>query len=123
MTHFVIILHFARCNIKFFFMNPKNKPKQAFFNQVKGVVRSLDLDQAVIAQKIGMSQANVSKALNGGNEKALLKIIDLLAQEYNISNFDAHLAANPETELQQIKAELVEIKTTLLELKALIEKK
>ncbi len=104
-------------------MNQKNKHHETFFNQVKGVVRSLDLDQALLAQKIGVSQANVSKALNGGNEKTLLKIIDFLAEEYNISNFNEHLAANPETELQQIKMELVEIKTTLQELKALIEKK
>lgn len=90
------------------------------YSQVKGVIRSLGLDQAQLAEKLGLNQANISKALNGGNEKTFKRIIDLLEVEYGVTSLNQHLESAVGNDLLEIKQELKEIKEGIEELKQMI---
>lgn len=90
------------------------------YNKVKGVIRSLELDQAQLAQKLELNQANISKALNGGNEKTFQRIIQLLENEYGITSLNQHLESAVGNDLVEIKNELKEIKEGIEALKKMI---
>ncbi len=103
-------------------MAEKDTPRNALFTQVKGVIKSLGLDQMVLAEKLGVNQANVSKALNGGNEKTFQRIVNLLENEYGVTSLNQHMESAVGNDISEIKAELQAIKGTLEELKMMIGK-
>lgn len=103
-------------------MTEKDTSRNALFTQVKGVIKSLGLDQMVLAEKLGVNQANVSKALNGGNEKTFQRIVNLLENEYGVTSLNQHMESAVGNDISEIKAELQAIKGTLEELKTMIGK-
>ena len=103
-------------------MAEKDTSRNALFTQVKGVIKSLGLDQMVLAEKLGVNQANVSKALNGGNEKTFQRIVNLLENEYGVTSLNQHMESAVGNDISEIKAELQAIKGTLEELKTMIGK-
>jgi predicted transcriptional regulator len=94
-------------------MPKKNLFDTNLYNQVKGVIRSLNLDQNVLAEKLGVNQANISKALNGANEKTFQRIIDFLESEHGITSFSQHLESSLSNDIVSIKEELIDIKASL----------
>jgi transcriptional regulator with XRE-family HTH domain len=103
-------------------MPGKDTSSNALFTQVKGVIRSLGLDQMLLAEKLGVNQTNISKALNGGNEKTFQRILNLLETEYEVTSLNQHLESAVGNDISEIKAELQAIKSTLEELKTMIGK-
>lgn len=107
-------------------MPRKNNFDPNLYSQVKGVIKSLNLDQNILAEKLGVNQANISKALNGSNEKTFQRIIDLLESEYGIASFSQHLESSLSNDILLIKEELKTIKATLenglAELKEMMQK-
>lgn len=101
-------------------ISEKDTSRDALFTQVKGVIKSLGLDQMVLAEKLGVNQTNVSKALNGGNEKTFQRIVNLLETEYGVTSLNQHLESAVGNDISEIKAELQAIKGTLEELKLMI---
>ncbi len=83
------------------------------YNQVKGVIKSLNLDQSVLAEKLGMKQTTVSKALNGSNEKTFQRIVELLETEYGVTSFNQHLEASLSKDIAEIKEELKGLREAL----------
>lgn len=94
-------------------MPKENQLHTPIYNQVKAVMKSLNLDQAQLAEKLDLTQASVSKALNGGNEKTFQRIVNLLESEYGVASLNQHLETAVGNDIAEIKAELQEIKATL----------
>jgi transcriptional regulator with XRE-family HTH domain len=102
-------------------MTKKNSYSPEFYTKLKGVVKSLGLDQAGLAEKIGSNPASISKALNGSNEKTLHSIIQLLEREYGITSLNQHLESSLDQGISTIRSELQDIKTTLSRMEQNIE--
>ncbi len=101
--------------------------EQMVYLRVKGILKTLAINQKDLSKRFGLAQGVVSLALNGGNEKTFRKITDLLVQEYGI---DPQLIFG-ETErgdkimnqLDAIQAELAELRSEIRELKSLVQPK
>ncbi|AEE50268.1 helix-turn-helix domain-containing protein [Haliscomenobacter hydrossis] len=94
-------------------MLEEKKIDDLIYNQVKAVMKSLNLDQAQLAEKLSLTQASVSKALNGSNEKTFQRIIHLLETEYGVASLNQHLESAVGNDIAEIKKELGGIKQTL----------
>lgn len=92
----------------------------SIYHQVKAVMKSLNIDQAQLGEKLDLTQASVSKALNGGNEKTFKRIIELLGNEYGITSLNQHLESAVGNDIAAIKSDLQEIKEELKELRKII---
>ena len=79
--------------------------------RAKSVLKSLNVDQNVLAEKLGLTQAAVSLALNGKNEKTFLRIVALLEKEYGI--MPADIFDDPQTVSQGLQEQLAEINEKL----------
>lgn len=101
-------------------MNEK-KTESSIFHQVKAIMKSLNLDQAQLGDKLGITQASVSRALNGNNEKTFQKIIQLLESDYGVTSLNQHLESAVGNDLLEIKKELQEIKEGITRLKEIKE--
>ena len=84
--------------------------------RVKTAIKSLNLDQQQLAEKLGLTQAAVSKALNGKSDRSFQRLLVLLSTEYGVS-FDAVPKAVENEDLEAIRNELKEIKQGIEELK------
>lgn len=73
----------------------------------------MNLDQSVLAEKLGMKQTTVSKALNGSNEKTFQRIVELLETEYGVTSFNQHLEASLSKDIAEIKEELKGLREAL----------
>lgn len=93
------------------------------FSRARAILKSLDVDQNVIADKFGINQSSVSLALNGKNEKTFLRIVALLEKEYGVAPAD--ILEDPKTVSQGLQEQLAEIKAELAasrqELKQVLE--
>lgn len=58
------------------------------YSRTRAILKSLNLDQHVIADKFGIKQSSISVALNGKNEKTFLRIVALLEKEYGVNSAD-----------------------------------
>lgn len=104
------------------------------YSRVRAILKSLNVDQNVIAEKFGVNQSSISLALNGKNEKTFLRIVALLEKEYGVNPTDIFeepkiISQNIQDQLAEIKAELAasreELKQVLEgmeELKGLLKK-
>ena len=81
------------------------------FTRAKGVLKTLNVDQSVLAEKLGITQASVSLALNGKSEKTFLRIVGLLEKEYGV--MPADIFDDPQTVNQGLQEQLAEIKADL----------
>lgn len=84
--------------------------------RVKTAIKSLNLDQQQLAEKLGLTQAAISKALNGKSDRSFQRLLVLLSDEYGVS-FDAVPKTVENEDLEAIKNELKEIKQGIEELK------
>lgn len=83
---------------------PKKAPIDlTVHTRVKEALKSLNLDQTTVAQKLDVTQTMVSMALRGTNEKTFLRLLALLKNEYNLEFNETPI---PENNLEAIKAEL-----------------
>jgi predicted transcriptional regulator len=83
---------------------PKKKPIDlSVHTQVKKALKSLNLDQTTVAQKLDVTQTMVSMALRGANQKTFLRLLVLLKNEYNLEFNENQVV---ETDIDVIKAEL-----------------
>lgn len=90
------------------------------YNEVKSAIKSLNLDQYQLAEKLGITQAAISKALNGKSDRSFQRLIALLSNEYGM-NFTTQQHADLETlreELQEIKESIEELKDMIRNLKS-----
>lgn len=81
------------------------------YGRTRAILKSLDVDQHVIADKFGIKQSSISLALNGKNEKTFLRIVALLEKEYGVN--PAAIFEEPKTMGQNIQDQLDEIKAEL----------
>ncbi|AEE54590.1 hypothetical protein [Haliscomenobacter hydrossis] len=91
-------------------MVDKNKAQDKYA-RAKAVLKSLNVDQYALADKLGIKQGPVSLALNGKNEKTFLRIVALLEKEYGIIPTD--IFDDPQTVSQGLQEQLAEIKADL----------
>lgn len=93
------------------------------YSRTRAILKSLNLDQHVIADKFGIKQSSISVALNGKNEKTFLRIVALLEKEYGVNSAD--IFEDPKTVSQGLQEQLAEIKAELAasrqELKQVLE--
>lgn len=83
---------------------PKKAPVDlSVHTQVKKALKSLNLDQTTVAQKLDVTQTMVSMALRGANQKTFLRLLVLLKNEYDLEFNESQVA---ESDLDVIKAEL-----------------
>lgn len=105
-------------------MKPEADSSKVVFNRVKGILRSLGLNQQQLAQKLGLAQGVVSLALNGGNEKTFGKIVTLLMQEYGVEMDSIYGETEPGNKVMQqleaIKQELNRLNQGMEDLKEMI---
>jgi transcriptional regulator with XRE-family HTH domain len=104
-------------------MEEKKSPLPDKYAQVKGILRTLKLDQDALADKFGIKQASISKALNGANEKTFKKIVQLLENEYGVNSLNQHLESGVAKDIAEIKAELAEIKAAVARIEAHLNKR
>lgn len=106
-------------------MNKQNFPP-SIYDRVKTAIKSLNLDQYQLAEKLGITQAAISKALNGKSDRSLQRLVMLLSKEYGIDFEPLQNNSDQREELQQIRTELKEMKESLEkglgELKEMISK-
>lgn len=88
-------------------------------DKVKIAIKSLDLDQQLLAEKLGLTQAAISKALNGKSDRSLQRLLVLLTNEYGV-NFEEGTKGAQSDDLAEIKNELQEIKAGIEELKKMM---
>lgn len=81
------------------------------YSRTRAILKSLNLDQHVLADKFGIKQSSVSLALNGRNEKTFLRIVALLEKEYGVAHAD--IFEEPKTVSQGLQEQLAEIKAEL----------
>jgi transcriptional regulator with XRE-family HTH domain len=87
------------------------------YGQVKGILKTLGIDQDTLAEKFEMTQASISKALNGGNEKTFLRIIRMLETEYGVTSLNQHLESAVGNDLTIIKDMLQNLQNSVEELR------
>lgn len=106
-------------------MDKQNFPP-SIYDRVKTAIKSLNLDQYQLAEKLGITQAAISKALNGKSDRSLQRLVMLLSKEYGIDFEPTQNNSDQREELQQIRTELKEMKESfekgLEELKEMISK-
>lgn len=104
----------------------KEKKLAPIYDQVKNAIKSLDLDQQQLAERLGITQAAVSKALNGKSDRSLQRLIALLRNDYGLDLLEEK-SFDQKTELEAIRRELLEMRESmeqgLRELKDLVEKR
>lgn len=81
------------------------------YSRARALLKSLNVDQNVIAEKFGVNQSSISLALNGKNEKTFLRIVALLEKEYGVAHAD--IFEEPKTVSQGLQEQLAEIKAEL----------
>lgn len=108
--YFFIFIHMKEQN----FSNPLQ-------DKVKTAIKALNLDQQQLAEKLGLTQAAISKALNGKSDRSFQRLLVLLTDEYGV-NFEEGTKKEQRDNLVDIKNELKEIKEGIEELKAMIER-
>lgn len=95
---------------------------------VKNRLKALDLRQEELAEKVGVSQSQISAALNGKNLTTLNRIVEILVDEYGdsrstyfpsdnsrLDRIEGEMRRHSET-LQQIRQSQEELKQTVAEL-------
>lgn len=87
----------------------------SIYNEVKSAIKSLNLDQYQLAEKLGITQAAISKALNGKSDRTFQRLIALLTNEHGII-----FTTQQHVELESLREELREIKEGIEELKDMI---
>jgi transcriptional regulator with XRE-family HTH domain len=106
-------------------MDKQNFPP-SIYDRVKTAIKSLNLDQYQLAEKLGITQAAISKALNGKSDRSLQRLVMLLSKEYGIDFEPLQNNSDQREEFQQIRTELKEMKESLEkgleELKEMISK-
>lgn len=106
---------------------PKKAPADlTVHTRVKEALKSLNLDQTTVAQKLEVTQTMVSMALRGTNQKTFLRLLTLLKNEYNL-DFNESLAgeddvATIKAELQELKGKMGEVLKGIEELKEMMKK-
>jgi transcriptional regulator with XRE-family HTH domain len=85
------------------------------YNEVKSAIKSLNLDQYQLAEKLGVTQAAISKALNGKSDRTFQRLLALLTNEHGM-NF----TTQQHVEMESLREELRDIKASLEELKDMI---
>lgn len=100
---------------------------QMIYLRVKGILKTLDLNQRDLAKRFDLAQGVVSLALNGGNEKTFRRITDLLVQEYGVDPQqifgETERGDKIMNKLEDIQTELQDLKQEIQELKKLIKPK
>jgi transcriptional regulator with XRE-family HTH domain len=101
--------------------------EQMMYLRVKGMLKTLAINQKDLAKRLGLAQGVVSLALSGGNEKTFRRITDLLVQEYGIDPQqifgETERGDKIMNQLEAIQAELVELRSEIKELKGLVQPK
>ena len=107
---------------------PKNiDPDQMIYLRVKGLLKTLAINQKDLSKQLGLAQGVVSLALSGGNARTFRRITELLVQEYNID--PEQIFGETEhgnkimTQLEAIQTELQDLKLEIQALKKLIKPK
>lgn len=77
------------------------------YTRAKGVLKTLNVDQSVLAEKLGITQASVSLALNGKSEKTFLRIVGLLEKEYEV--MPADIFDDPQMVNQGLQEQLAQL--------------
>lgn len=101
--------------------------EQMLYLRVKGILKTLGINQKDLSKRFGLAQGVVSLALNGGNERTFRRITDLLVQEYGVD--PQQIFGETEhgnkimTQLEAIQAELAELRSEIKELKDLVKSK
>jgi transcriptional regulator with XRE-family HTH domain len=106
---------------------PKKVPNDlTIHNRVKEKLKSLNLDQTTIAQKLEVTQTMVSMALRGTNQKTFLRLLALLKNEYNLDFSESLSSENDleaiKTELQNLQSQMGEVLKGIEELKGMLKK-
>lgn len=77
------------------------------YTRAKGVLKTLNVDQSVLAEKLSITQASVSLALNGKSEKTFLRIVALLEKEHGVNPAD--IFDDPQTVSQGLQEQLTQL--------------
>jgi len=106
---------------------PKKVPDDlTIHNRVKEKLKSLNLDQTTIAQKLEVTQTMVSMALRGTNQKTFLRLLALLKNDYNLDFSESLSSENDleaiKTELQNLQNQMGEVLKGIEELKGMLKK-
>lgn len=94
-------------------MPEKKSEETGIYKKVKGIIKSLDLDQQSLANELGVHQTMVSNALNGKNEKTFHRLIVLLEKEHGVQVGDIHRNLSSENDLEIIKTELQNLQSKM----------
>lgn len=89
-------------------------------NKVKTAIKALNLDQQQLAERLGLTQAAISKALNGKSDRSFQRLLVLLTDEYGV-NFEEGTKKEQKNDLVEIKNELKDIKEGIEALKEMIK--
>jgi len=106
---------------------PKKAPADlTVHTRVKEALKSLNLDQTTVAQKLEVTQTMVSMALRGTNQKTFLRLLTLLKNEYNL-DFNENSAGGDhiemiKTELRELNDRMGEVLRGIEELKEMMKK-
>jgi predicted transcriptional regulator len=106
---------------------PKKAPADlTVHTRVKEALKSLNLDQTTVAQKLEVTQTMVSMALRGTNQKTFLRLLTLLKNEYNL-DFNENSAGGDDiemikTELRELNDRMGEVLRGIEELKEMMKK-
>jgi transcriptional regulator with XRE-family HTH domain len=106
---------------------PKKAPANlTVHTRVKEALKSLNLDQTTVAQKLEVTQTMVSMALRGTNQKTFLRLLTLLKNEYNL-DFNESSAGSDDiemikTELRELNERMGEVLRGIEELKEMMKK-
>ena len=73
----------------------------SIYDRVKTAIKSLNLDQHQLAEKLGLTQAAISKALNGKSDRSFQRLLVLLSKEYGM-DFDTKLVLNQNEDITLI---------------------
>lgn len=106
---------------------PKKAPADlTVHTRVKETIKSLNLDQTTLAQKLEVTQTMVSMALRGTNQKTFLRLLTLLKNEYSL-DFNENPAGGDDiemikTELRELNDRMGEVLKGIEELKEMLKK-
>ena len=106
---------------------PKKAPADlTVHTRVKETIKSLNLDQTTLAQRLEVTQTMVSMALRGTNQKTFLRLLTLLKNEYNL-DFNENPKGGDDiemikAELQDLQGKMGEVLKGIEELKEMMKK-
>ena len=85
---------------------PKNKPDDlALHTRVRETIKSMNIDQITLAQKLEVTQTMISMALRGANHKTFLRLLAILQNEYNLDfNDDSIFTQTDEVIIEHLVA-------------------